>query len=208
MPQERPPPPYGTRTVSTSGRSSRISRPIVAVAGDDGRIARRDGRRGPSMPGIAVLHEHAATSGRRARFTMRPPSALDRLELRSPAPCPARRRCRGRRAAARSRRRPAPCCRRSPCRRRARAPRGRARAIALPAPRILNEPIGCRFSSFSQISAPRRRRAARAACGSREPARRSRRGADLVERRRPQSASWRPPPNSRKRPAPHAFAFS
>jgi hypothetical protein len=25
--------------------------------------------------------------------------------------------------------------------------------IALTAPRILNEPIGCRFSSFSQISA-------------------------------------------------------
>jgi hypothetical protein len=29
MPQQRPPPPYGTMTVSTSGRSSTISRAIV-----------------------------------------------------------------------------------------------------------------------------------------------------------------------------------
>ena len=52
MPQERPPPPYGTSTVSTSGRSSRISRPIVPLpaitAGSPTGWMKR-----PSMPGIA-----------------------------------------------------------------------------------------------------------------------------------------------------------
>ena len=49
---------------------------------------------------------------------------------------------------------------------------GSACRIALAAPRILNEPIGWRHSSLSQISASARRpRAARAACGS--PCRRS-----------------------------------
>ncbi len=53
---------------------------------------------------------------------------------------------------ARPTRRPAPCCRRSRSRRRARARRASPRAPPRAPPRSLNEPIGCRHSSFSRIS--------------------------------------------------------
>ena len=57
MPQESPPPPKGTRTVSTSGRSSRISRAIGAVARHHRAVG--DGMDEEAVePGEAVLLDH------------------------------------------------------------------------------------------------------------------------------------------------------
>ena len=94
---------------------------------------------------------------RRANDT--PAEALDRGDLWRPERYPARSRVQGiRRILARTRRRPAPCCPADARHvRRVRAANGGMFAIAFAAPRILNEPIGCRFSSFSQISAGRDR---------------------------------------------------
>ena len=129
MPQERPPPPHGTSTVSTSGRSSRISRPIVPLPAMTAASADRVDEEAFDA-GIAHAPPGPATSARVRDLHDAGAEPLDRRELGRPERCPARRRCRGCRFAARSRRRPAPCCRRSPSRRRERAPRRRRDAIA------------------------------------------------------------------------------
>ena len=138
IPVTSPPPPYGTTTVSTSGRSSRISRPIVPfpaitrVVGHrvdeqavDALVARRS--RSPS-----TTRRTAPDRPRRRAARSRRASSAARARGRRSSPA--------RRARARRTRRPAPCCpalavsdavaqlaRRGAC------------STALPAPRILNE---------------------------------------------------------------------
>ena len=79
MPHESPPPPHGTRIVSTSGRSSRISSPIVPLPAITAGIV--EGMHEESVEaGIGVLDEHPPPAVERHLDVPRA-EALDGVEL-------------------------------------------------------------------------------------------------------------------------------
>ena len=153
IPVESPPPPHGTSTVSASGRSSASSSPIVPLPAITALVLHRVDEEARRRPSKRDSSRSPATSARSGTFMTRAAEALDRVELRL-------RRVVGhddRRRHAALPRGPGDALRHVAGARRDDAvrpsPRRGACRIALTAPRILNEPIGCRFSSLSQISA-------------------------------------------------------
>ena len=151
IPVVSPPPPHGTSTASISSSCSASSSPIDAVAGHDALVEHgmdeepveaRVAARPPSSPTSVSNGTRIDACRRAARLRRASPAARGR----------ARRRSRARRARARPSTRPGPCSRRSSSRRPPSTSAGSAWRIAFAAPRILNEPIGCRHSSLSQIS--------------------------------------------------------
>src|SRR5690242_4425952 len=150
MPATSPPPPNGTTTASTSGRSSRISRPIVPLPAITASSLNA-WTNSPLMPSrlwVRKVSNHSSCGTR----TILPPMRSTAASFVAGAPS-------GTTTVHGMPRRFAfhatPCAIlpalavHTPC---ASWSRGMS-AIALLAPRILNEPIGCRFSSLSQISA-------------------------------------------------------
>ena len=90
MPASSPPPPSGAITASTSGRSSTISRPIGAVAADEVRRRRTDGRSARASDRSAWRFDRAPAFVVR-RLDDRGAEPLDGAQLgrraRCPSPC-------------------------------------------------------------------------------------------------------------------------
>ena len=174
MPVVRPPPPHGTSTVSMLVEILDELEPDRPVAGHDGVVQDGVDEQALDARVRALLHRLPPAVERHLDHGAAEP--LDRVELRL-------RRVVGRddrRRHAVLARHPGDALRHVAGARRhdavARARRRRADRIAFAAPRILNEPIGCRHSSLSQISRGRLRQSAggRAASGSPTSAIRSR----------------------------------
>ena len=165
MPVVSPPPPHGMTTASNSGESSHELEPDRAVARHHRLVLdrmRRTARRRPRSPRSTIVCHHTSCG----TGMISPPSALDARRASRAAPTRARRSLARHAGLARG---PGDALRHVAGARGDDAARELARrggADAESAPRSLNEPIGCRHSSFSQISR-RRRRAARAACARR-----------------------------------------
>ena len=145
IPAQSPPPPHGTSTVSTSGRSSRISRPITPFpASTSGSL--NGWMKTPSMPGYSRVWKISIQSLIGA-FTTRPPKRSTAAILVSGAvsgtttvhETPSLRADQA-----------TPCAMlpalavQTP----ASSASGPAASMALLAPRSLNEPIGCSNSSL------------------------------------------------------------
>ena len=152
IPVKSPPPPHGTSTASTSGESSASSSPIVPLPA----ITRSSCDRVHEQPVEPVVARRSIDPPPRSNgtFTTVPPSRSIGVELRL--------RARGRATTTVPGRRARRATHATPCamlpalavhdaaRQLSRGAPGGSRSTA---PRILNEPIGCRFSSLSQISA-------------------------------------------------------
>ena len=151
IPVKRPPPPQGTSTASTSGRSSSQLEPDRAVARhhevvlhrmDEEPVEPVEARLDDRLPPALVRHLDDLAAEPRDRVELRLRRVLGDDDRRRDAEL-----ARGPRDALRH-----VAGARGDDALLAVASRGACR-IALTAPRILNEPIGCRFSSLSQISA-------------------------------------------------------
>ena len=154
MPVVSPPPPHGTITVSKSARSSQSSRPIVPLPAITASSSTGCTNK-PSTPFVAPVDHRLPPDLVRHRDD-RAAEPLDRVELR------ARRRV-GRddrrahdRARVRPTRRPVAMFPALAVTTPPASSAGAAARIADSAPRSLNEPIGCRFSSFSQMRSSKR----------------------------------------------------
>ena len=150
MPVVRPPPPHGTSTVSNPSSCSASSRPITPFPAIT-RSSSTGWTKSPSRPGYVTrfhrlpprVERHRNAPGRRAARSRRasPRDAWSGATTAAGTPS-----CRATQQT--------PCAMlpalvvQTPCRHSS----GAAWRIALVAPRSLNEPMGWRHSSFSQIS--------------------------------------------------------